>query len=126
MIGVVGCSNLEGSPEALEPGGEVEYSVGRGGALGGGGGGCASAEFVRPLPRGSVPLAAPLEPALHGTVTRTLRALNPDQPHYSGEPARPLYADDQIIYLLLVLSLGSAQLCFQFLFSYFCVKTFKR
>ncbi|XP_028167112.1 cold shock domain-containing protein E1 isoform X1 [Ostrinia furnacalis] len=74
-------SNLDGSPDALEPGAEVEYSVGRGGA---GGGGCASAEWVRALPRGSVPLAAPLEPTLHGTVTRTLRALNPDQQHYSG------------------------------------------
>lgn len=81
-------SNLEGPAEALEPGGEVEYSVGRGG---GGGGGCASAEFVRALPRGSVPLAPPLDPILHGTVTRTLRALNPDQPHYSGTSRHRLH-----------------------------------
>lgn len=48
-------------------------------------GGCASAEHVRPLPRGTVPIARPLEPPLTGTVTRTLRALNPDQAKYSGK-----------------------------------------
>ncbi|XP_041987574.1 cold shock domain-containing protein E1 [Aricia agestis] len=72
-------SNLEGSPESLEIGGEVEYTVGRGG-----GGGCASAEAVRPLARGTVPLAAPRDPQLTGVVTRPLRALNPDQQQYSG------------------------------------------
>ncbi|XP_037299850.1 cold shock domain-containing protein E1 [Manduca sexta] len=74
-------SNLEGTPESLELGAEVEYTLGR---ISGSGGGCASAEFVRPVPRGTVPLAKPLEPTLSGTVTRTLRALNPDQAHYSG------------------------------------------
>ncbi|XP_061723001.1 cold shock domain-containing protein E1 [Cydia pomonella] len=74
-------SNLEGNPDNLELGTEVEYGLGR---AGGSGGGCASAEFVRVLPRGTVPLAKPLEPALNGTVTRTLRALNPDQPKYCG------------------------------------------
>ncbi|KAG6462999.1 hypothetical protein O3G_MSEX013592 [Manduca sexta] len=77
----VDCSNLEGTPESLELGAEVEYTLGR---ISGSGGGCASAEFVRPVPRGTVPLAKPLEPTLSGTVTRTLRALNPDQAHYSG------------------------------------------
>ncbi|XP_038216584.1 cold shock domain-containing protein E1 isoform X2 [Zerene cesonia] len=74
-------SNLERSPDGLELGTEVEYSLGRVNASGGG---CASAEFVRVLPRGTVAVAKPLEPTLNGTVTRTLRALNPDQAHYSG------------------------------------------
>ncbi|XP_026738767.1 cold shock domain-containing protein E1 [Trichoplusia ni] len=74
-------SNLEGNPDGLELGCEVEYTLGR---VSGSGGGCASAEYVRVLPRGSVPIAKPLEPTLNGTVTRTLRALNPDQAHYSG------------------------------------------
>ncbi|CAH2034866.1 unnamed protein product, partial [Iphiclides podalirius] len=74
-------SNLEGTADGLELGTEVEYSLGR---VNGSGGGCASAEFVRVLPKGSVPTAKPLEPPLNGTVTRTLRALNPDQPQYSG------------------------------------------
>ncbi|XP_021206112.1 cold shock domain-containing protein E1 isoform X2 [Bombyx mandarina] len=74
-------SNLEGSPENLELGIEVEYSLGR---LNGSGGGCASAEYVRVLARGTIPIAKPLEPTLNGTVTRTLRALNPDQAQYSG------------------------------------------
>ncbi|XP_026500310.1 cold shock domain-containing protein E1 isoform X1 [Vanessa tameamea] len=74
-------SNLEGSPDGLELGTEVEYSLGR---INGSGGGCASAEFVRVLPRGSVTIAKPLDPTLNGTVTRTLRALNPDQAKYSG------------------------------------------
>ncbi|CAK1588551.1 unnamed protein product [Parnassius mnemosyne] len=74
-------SNLEGSPDGLELGTEVEYSLGR---VNGSGGGCASAEFVRVLPKGTIPVAKPLEPPLNGTVTRTLRALNPDQAQYSG------------------------------------------
>ncbi|KPI96212.1 Cold shock domain-containing protein E1 [Papilio xuthus] len=74
-------SNLEGNPDHLELGTEVEYSLGR---VNGSGGGCASAEFVRVLPKGSLPIAEPLEPTINGTVTRTLRALNPDQAQYSG------------------------------------------
>ncbi|KAI5640316.1 hypothetical protein NE865_07241 [Phthorimaea operculella] len=74
-------SNLEGVADTLELGTEVEYTLGR---VNGSGGGCASAEFVRVLPRGAVPVAKPLEPTLNGTVTRTLRALNPDQAQYSG------------------------------------------
>ncbi|XP_073944645.1 RNA-binding protein Unr-like [Choristoneura fumiferana] len=74
-------SNLEGNPDGLELGTEVEYSLGR---VSGSGGGCASAEFVRVLPRGTVPLAKPLDATLNGTVTRTLRALNPDQAKYCG------------------------------------------
>ncbi|KAL4717709.1 hypothetical protein ACJJTC_000858 [Scirpophaga incertulas] len=78
-------SNLEGSADNLELGTEVEYTVGRAGGMGGSsGGGCASAEWVRSLPKGTVPLAEHLEPVLHGTVTRTMRALNPDQAQYSG------------------------------------------
>ncbi|KAJ8736948.1 hypothetical protein PYW07_000219 [Mythimna separata] len=74
-------SNLEGNPDGLELGCEVEYTLGR---VNGSGGGCASAEYVRLLPRGTVTVAKPLDPTLNGTVTRTLRALNPDQAHYSG------------------------------------------
>lgn len=74
-------SNLEGNPDGLELGCEVEYTLGR---VNGSGGGCASAEYVRLLSRGTVTVAKPLEPSLNGTVTRTLRALNPDQAHYSG------------------------------------------
>ncbi|CAH2985121.1 unnamed protein product [Chilo suppressalis] len=82
-------SNLEGNADSLELGSEVEYVVGRcggggGGNGGSGGGGCASAEWVRPLPRGTVPLPPHQKKMMHGIVTRTLRALNPDQPHYSG------------------------------------------
>ncbi|CAB3226075.1 unnamed protein product [Arctia plantaginis] len=74
-------SNLEGTADGLELGCEVEYTLGR---ANGSGGGCASAEYVRVLPRGSIPVAKPLDPTLNGTVTRTLRALNPDQAQYSG------------------------------------------
>lgn len=74
-------SNLEGVADSLELGTEVEYSLGR---VNGSGGGCASAEFVRALPRGTISIAKSLEPSLNGTVTRTLRALNPDQAQYSG------------------------------------------
>ncbi|KAJ0184096.1 hypothetical protein K1T71_000519 [Dendrolimus kikuchii] len=74
-------SYLDGSPESLELGSEVEYTLGR---MTSSGGGCASAEFVRALPRGTIPVAKPLEATLNGTVTRTLRALNPDQAQYSG------------------------------------------
>ncbi|XP_068620395.1 RNA-binding protein Unr isoform X2 [Battus philenor] len=74
-------SNLDGSPDNLDLGTEVEYSLGR---VNSSGGGCASAEMVRALPKGSVPIAKPLEPSINGTVTRTLRALNPDQAQYSG------------------------------------------
>lgn len=74
-------SNLEGTADLLELGDEVEYLLGR---ANGSGGGCASAEYVRVLPRGTITLAKPLEPTLNGTVTRTLRALNPDQAQYSG------------------------------------------
>ncbi|XP_022116097.1 cold shock domain-containing protein E1 [Pieris rapae] len=74
-------SNLERNPDGLELGMEVEYSLGR---ISSSGGGCASAEFVRVLPRGTIPIAKPLEATLNGTVTRTMRALNPDQPQYSG------------------------------------------
>lgn len=74
-------SNLEGTSDGLELGTEVEYTLGR---LNCSGGGCASAESVRVLPRGSIPLAKLVEPSLNGTVTRTLRALNPDQAQYSG------------------------------------------
>lgn len=63
----------------------MEYSLGR---VNGSGGGCASAEFVRVLPRGSVHVAKPLEPTLNGSVTRTLRALNPDQAKYSGNTTK--------------------------------------
>ncbi|XP_026762174.1 cold shock domain-containing protein E1 [Galleria mellonella] len=74
-------SNLDGNPDGLELGTEVEYMLGR---INGSGGGCASAELVRVLPKGTIHIAKPLEPTLNGTVTRTLRALNPDQPQYSG------------------------------------------
>ncbi|XP_060809843.1 cold shock domain-containing protein E1 [Amyelois transitella] len=74
-------SNLEGSHDSLELGAEVEYMLGR---VSGSGGGCASAEFVRVLPRGTIPIAKPLDATLNGTITRTLRALNPDQAQYSG------------------------------------------
>lgn len=74
-------SNLDGSTDNLELGAEVEYAVGRGG---GGGGGCASAEWVRALPRGTLPAPRISDPSMHGTVTRTLRALNPDQAQYCG------------------------------------------
>ncbi|CAK1554199.1 unnamed protein product [Leptosia nina] len=74
-------SNLERSPDGLELGTEVEYSLGRASSSGGG---CASAEFVRVLPRGTIPIARSLDATLNGTVTRTLRALNPDQAQYSG------------------------------------------
>ncbi|XP_059055369.1 cold shock domain-containing protein E1 isoform X2 [Achroia grisella] len=84
-------SNLNGNPDDLDLGGEVEYYVGRAGS----GSGCASAEMVRVLPKGTVHLAQPLEPILNGTVTRTLRALNPDQAHYSGIIQQDLQGQDR-------------------------------
>lgn len=86
----VNFSNLEGNPDNLELGSEVEYTLGRvtgsgGGRVNGSGGGCASAEYVRVLPRGTVCVAKPLDASINGTVTRTLRALNPDQAQYCGK-----------------------------------------
>lgn len=74
-------SNFSGNAETLELGSEVEYALGRSNCSGGG---CASADMVRSLPAGTIPIAKPLEPILHGNVIRTMRALNPDQTVYSG------------------------------------------
>lgn len=79
---------MEGTADGLELGCEVEYTLGR---VNGSGGGCASAEYVRVLPRGTIPVAKPLDPTLNGTVTRTLRALNPDQAQYSGVCKKYIY-----------------------------------
>lgn len=75
-------SNFEGSVDILELGRDVEYILGR---QGGSSGGCCSAELVRAVPKGTICVAKPTDIQLQGSVTRTLRALNPDQREYSGK-----------------------------------------
>ncbi|XP_026474088.1 cold shock domain-containing protein E1-like [Ctenocephalides felis] len=78
-------SNFEGDTSNLDLGQEVEYILAPRGSNGGSGSGsCCSAENVRTIARGSIPLPEGTGPLLNGTVTRPLRSVNPDQNEYSG------------------------------------------
>ncbi|XP_046470735.1 RNA-binding protein Unr [Neodiprion pinetum] len=75
-------SNFDGEANTLELGADVECTIGTGN--GRGTGGCAAAEFVRLVPRGTIPRPVCTGEVLDGTVVRPLRSANPDQVEYAG------------------------------------------
>ena len=72
-------SNVEGKPEKLEVGMEVEYTIfnrEKGGKI--------SAEGVKVLTKGTIPPLKGTDEVLNGKVVRPLRSANPDQDDYCG------------------------------------------
>ncbi|XP_071445726.1 RNA-binding protein Unr isoform X2 [Hetaerina americana] len=79
-------SNFDGDTNNLELGLEVEYTLA---PSRNNSGTCMSAENVIPLPKGTVPVAAAVEPPpgeepYSGVVARPLRSVNPEQSEYAG------------------------------------------
>ncbi|XP_077302230.1 cold shock domain-containing Unr [Arctopsyche grandis] len=74
-------SNFQGNIDTLELGREVEYFMGNQAAPPGG---CNSAELVRVLPKGSLLQPVATDEIVEGVVTRPIRALNLEQPIYTG------------------------------------------
>ena len=72
-------SNVEGKPEKLEVGMEVEYTI-----FNREKGGKVSAEGVKVLSKGSIPPLKSSEEVMNGKVVRPLRSANPDQDDYCG------------------------------------------
>ncbi|XP_043248968.1 cold shock domain-containing protein E1 [Colletes gigas] len=75
-------SNFEGDVNALEVGADIECTISSGN--GRGNGGCVAADYVKLVPRGSIPRPTPVSEVLDGTVIRPLRSANPDQAEYAG------------------------------------------
>ncbi|XP_076302317.1 RNA-binding protein Unr-like [Lasioglossum baleicum] len=75
-------SNFEGDVNALEVGADIECKISSGN--GRGNGGCVAADYVKLVPRGSIPRPTPVSEVLDGTVIRPLRSANPDQAEYAG------------------------------------------
>ncbi|XP_017892359.1 cold shock domain-containing protein E1 isoform X1 [Ceratina calcarata] len=75
-------SNFEGDVSALEVGADIECTISSGN--GRGNGGCVAADYVKLIPRGSIPRPTPVSEVLDGTVIRPLRSTNPDQAEYAG------------------------------------------
>ncbi|XP_053971137.1 cold shock domain-containing protein E1 [Hylaeus anthracinus] len=75
-------SNFEGDVSALEVGADIECTISSGN--GRGNGGCVAADYVKLVPRGSIPRPTPVSEVLDGTVIRPLRSANPDQAEYAG------------------------------------------
>lgn len=73
-------SNVEGDAGNLELGQEVEYTL----SSRTGPGGKVSAENVRLLAKGTLPMPKVLSEMFEGTVLRSMRSINPDQEEYSG------------------------------------------
>ncbi|KAK3869556.1 hypothetical protein Pcinc_025140 [Petrolisthes cinctipes] len=73
-------SNVEGDAGNLELGQEVEYTL----SSRTGPGGKVSAENVRLLPKGTLPMPKVLTEVYEGTILRSMRSINPDQLEYSG------------------------------------------
>ena len=72
-------SNVEGKPEKLEVGMEVEYTIfnrEKGGKI--------SAEGVKVLAKGTISPLKACDEVLNGKVVRPLRSANPDQDDYCG------------------------------------------
>lgn len=82
MIIFVFFSNFEGDVNALEVGADIECTISSGN--GRGNGGCVAADYVKLVPRGSIPRPTPVSEVLDGTVIRPLRSANPDQAEYAG------------------------------------------
>ncbi|XP_076225037.1 cold shock domain-containing Unr [Nomia melanderi] len=74
--------NFEGDVSALEVGADIECIISSGN--GRGNGGCVAADYVKLVPRGSIPRPIPVSEVLDGTVVRPLRSANPDQAEYAG------------------------------------------
>ncbi|XP_015429424.1 PREDICTED: cold shock domain-containing protein E1 [Dufourea novaeangliae] len=75
-------SNFEGDVSTLEVGADIECTITSGN--GRGNGGCVAADYVKLVPRGSIPRPTPVSEVLDGTVVRPLRSANPDQAEYAG------------------------------------------
>ncbi|XP_012137903.1 cold shock domain-containing Unr isoform X2 [Megachile rotundata] len=75
-------SNFEGDASTLEVGADIECTISSGN--GRGNGGCVAADYVKLVPRGSIPRPTPVSEVLDGTVIRPLRSANPDQAEYAG------------------------------------------
>ncbi|XP_033340905.2 cold shock domain-containing Unr [Megalopta genalis] len=75
-------SNFEGDASTLEVGADIECIISSGN--GRGNGGCVAADYVKLVPRGSIPRPIPVSEVLDGTVVRPLRSANPDQAEYAG------------------------------------------
>ncbi|KAJ8687739.1 hypothetical protein QAD02_023533 [Eretmocerus hayati] len=74
-------SAFDGDATTLELGADVELTVDSNKSNRGG---CAAAESVRALPKGSIPRPTVFEEILDGTVVRPLRSVNPKQEEYAG------------------------------------------
>ncbi|KAK7065496.1 Cold shock domain-containing protein E1 [Halocaridina rubra] len=73
-------SNVEGDANNLELGDEVEYTL----SSRTGPGGKVSAENVRTLSKGTLPMPKVMSNIYEGTVLRSMRSINPDQQEYCG------------------------------------------
>lgn len=73
-------SNVEGDANNLELGQEVEYTL----SSRTGPGGKVSAENVRTLNKGTLPMPKVMGDIYEGTVLRSMRSINPDQQEYCG------------------------------------------
>ncbi|CAL4065525.1 unnamed protein product, partial [Meganyctiphanes norvegica] len=73
-------SNVDGDSGNLDLGQEVEYTL----SSRTGPGGKVSAENVKSLPKGTLPMPKVLEIVYEGTILRSMRSINPDQSEYCG------------------------------------------
>ncbi|KAG7168163.1 Cold shock domain-containing protein E1-like [Homarus americanus] len=73
-------SNVEGDAASFELGQEVEYTL----SSRTGPGGKVSAENVRMLTKGTLPMPKVMAEIFEGTVLRSMRSINPDQQEYCG------------------------------------------
>ncbi|XP_029053101.1 cold shock domain-containing protein E1 isoform X1 [Osmia bicornis bicornis] len=87
-------SNFEGDASTLEVGADIECTISSGN--GRGNGGCVAADYVKLVPRGSIPRPTPVSEVLDGMVIRPLRSANPDQAEYAGLiKVNPTNEDDE-------------------------------
>ncbi|XP_076170073.1 cold shock domain-containing Unr isoform X2 [Ptiloglossa arizonensis] len=75
-------STFEGDVSTLEVGADIECKISPG--SGRSNVGCVAADYVKLIPRGSIPRPTPVSEVLDGTVIRPLRSANPDQAEYAG------------------------------------------
>lgn len=73
-------SHFDGDPDKLELGQEVEYCLLNRATFGS----CLSAENVRLLSKGTIPVPESIGAVMDGVVTRPLRCVNPNQSEYAG------------------------------------------
>lgn len=75
-------SNFEGDAGTLELGADIECTISSG--SGRSTGGCVAADYVKILPKGSIPRPTVVSVVLDGTILRPLRSANPEQQEYAG------------------------------------------